>query len=199
MSILVVSKPTFQRAMRVISSITNANPAVVTTTTNHQYITGMIVRLNIPTGFGMQQVSQQQGVITVTGATTFQISIDTTYMDAFVSLISAGTTDGSGALSGTISTNIVPLSVGQSFTIGSETCLVIGSSGAMYCNGGSAGTFAVSSGDFSISGALENTPVAFNQVYYPQGNQYAQCTPVGEVSSTLQAATQNVLGTGFYN
>jgi len=99
MSVLVNTRPIFQRAMRVISTITQANPAVITTTTNHQYISGMIVRLNIPKGFGMQQVNQKQGEITVLSDTTFSIDIDTTLMDPFLSLINAGTTNGSGALS----------------------------------------------------------------------------------------------------
>lgn len=199
MSILVVNQPTFQRAMRVISSITNANPAVIATTTNHQYITGMIMRLNIPKGFGMQQVNQQQGEITKLSDTTFSIDIDTTQMDAFLSLIDAGTTNGSGAVSGTISTNVVPLSVGQSFTIGDELYLIISSSGAMYCTGDGSGTFDVSTGVFSITGAPASTQAYFNQVLYPLSLQYGQVTPIGEVNSTLQAATRNVLGTSFYS
>jgi len=76
--------PTFQRAMRVISAITKANPAAVTTTFAHQYATGDIVRIDVPLGFGMQQINQQTGTITVTGSTTFTITIDTTSYDAFV-------------------------------------------------------------------------------------------------------------------
>lgn len=199
MSILVVNQPTFQRAMRVISTITNANPAVVTTTTDHQYITGMIMRLNMPKGFGMQQANQLKGEIIVTGDATFSIDIDTTSMDPFLSLINAGTTNGSGALSGTINTNVVPLSIGQSFTIGEELFLIISSSGAMYCSSGSSGTFDISTGVFSITGAEASTVAYFNQVLYPLSYQFAQVTPIGENSSTLQAATQNVLGTSFYS
>ena len=199
MSILVSSRPVFQRAMRVISTITNANPAVVVTTTNNQYIDGMIIRLNIPKGFGMQQANQQQGEITVLSDTSFSIDIDTTQMDPFLSLINAGTTDGSGAVSGTINTNVVPLSIGQSFTIGDELYLIISSSGAMYCSGLGSGTFDISTGVFSITGAPASTIAYFNQVLYPLSLQYGQVTPVGEINETLQAATQNVLGTGFYN
>lgn len=199
MSILVVNQPTFQRAMRVISSITRANPAVVTTTTNHQYIDGMIMRINVPKGFGMQQVNQLQGEITRLSDTTFSIDIDTTNMDPFLSLIDAGITNGSGAVSGTINTNVVPLSVGQSFTIGDELYIIISDSGAMFCNGDGSGTFDVSTGVYSITGAPASTQAYFNQVLYPLSLQYGQVTPIGEVNSTLQAATRNVLGTGFYN
>lgn len=83
MSILVVSSPTFQQAMRVISNITNDYPASVTTTTNHQYITGMIVRVNMPLGYGMQEINQLYSSIVVTGDTTFTIDIDTTYFSVY--------------------------------------------------------------------------------------------------------------------
>jgi len=116
MAILAQQFPVFQKAMRIIDSITNAYPAAVTTTFDHQYITGMIVRLNVPTGFGMLQANQLYGPIIVTGDTTFTIDIDTTYFDAF------------------------------------------------------------------------SAPVT-----YPLSYQYAQVTPIGEVSSMLTAATQNVL------
>lgn len=78
-----VVNPIFQPAMRIIAAITNANPAVVTTTFAHQYITGTIVRLDIPVACGMQQANQMTGTIVVTGTTTFAINIDTTKFDAF--------------------------------------------------------------------------------------------------------------------
>lgn len=76
-------KPVFQPAMRVIAAITNAFPAVVTTTINHQYITGTIIRFNITKGHGMTQANQQFGPIVVLSPTTFSIAIDTTYYDPF--------------------------------------------------------------------------------------------------------------------
>ena len=199
MSILVVNQPTFQRAMRVISNITRANPAVVTTTTDHQYIDGMIMRINVPKGFGMQQVNQLQGEITRLSDTTFSIDIDTTNMDPFLSLIDAGIANGSGAVSGTINTNVVPLSVGQSFTIGDELYIIISDSGAMFCNGDGSGTFDVSTGVYSITGAPASTQSYFNQVLYPLSLQYAQVTPIGTTDGNLAAATKNVLGTNFYS
>ena len=199
MAILVDSQPIFQRAMRVISNITNANPAVITTTTDHQYITGMICRLNVPRGFGMQQVNQKYGEITVTGDTTFSIDIDTVGMDKFLSLLSLGNTSGAGAIAGTINTNTVPLSIGMAFFIGDEYYLIIAPTGAMYCDGDGAGTFDVSTGVYSITGAPVSTAAYFTEVVYPLNLQYAQVTPTGEINSTLAAATQNVLGTDFYN
>jgi hypothetical protein len=82
--------PSFQRAMRNILSITQDENALVTTTFdginpgNHQYLTGLIVRLNVPNGFGMVQVNGLSGPITVVNSTQFTLPIDTTNFDAFV-------------------------------------------------------------------------------------------------------------------
>lgn len=84
MAILAQEHPTFQSAMRIIASITKSNPAIVTTTFAHNYLTGEILRLNIPLGFGMQQADQLTGAITVTSPTTFTIDIDTTHFDPYV-------------------------------------------------------------------------------------------------------------------
>lgn len=83
MPILALPTPVFKPAMRIITNITNANPASITTSFAHGYITGLIVRLDVPLGFGMQQVNQKFGTITVTGNTTFTITIDTTQFDPF--------------------------------------------------------------------------------------------------------------------
>lgn len=84
MAILAQPFPVFQPSMRIISEITKAFPASVTTTFPHQYLTNTIVRLDIPTGFGMVQANQLFGTIVVTSPTTFTITIDTTMFDAFV-------------------------------------------------------------------------------------------------------------------
>lgn len=82
--------PIYQPAMRIISAITNASSALVTTTFDHDYITGEIVRIVIPripydeVGFGMSQINNQTGTITVISPTTFTIDINTTTYDAFI-------------------------------------------------------------------------------------------------------------------
>lgn len=114
--ILSIQYPVFKPAMRVISNITNAYPAVVTTSTNHNYITGIIVRLLIPNGYGMTQVNKLHADIVVLSDTTFSINLDTTLLSAFT------------------------------------------------------------------------TPITS-----PEDTQYAQCVPIGEVNSILQASTKNVL------
>jgi len=75
--------PTFQPANRSIVSITNANPGEVTTSIEHDYLSGEIVRLKVPEGFGMTQANNLTGTITVTGDTTFEININTSSFDVF--------------------------------------------------------------------------------------------------------------------
>lgn len=198
-----VAQPMFQRAMRTILSISNANPCEIVTTLEHQYINGLVVRLNIPQGWGMQQANRLEGQVTVTSSVSFTLDIDTTLMDKFLALIDLGDTDGSGNISGTLSTEYfplnAPLAIGQCFFIGSDLYVIIVPDGALYCNGQGSGTFNVSTGVFSITGAPANTVSYFSSVLYPLSLQAAQTTPVGTYDGDLTAATQNVLGTDFYN
>lgn len=83
MACYAVVQPIFQPAMRLITAITNANPAAVTTSFDHDYISGTIVRLYVPIADGMYQIDKKIGTITVTGLTTFTIDIDTTTFDVF--------------------------------------------------------------------------------------------------------------------
>lgn len=91
-NVLAFPNPTFQPAMRIVTAITQANPASVTTSFAHQYVNGMIVRIDIPPGLGMQQMNQQFGPITVTGSTTFTIPIDSSLFDP-LSTITIGSMD----------------------------------------------------------------------------------------------------------
>lgn len=85
-----VANPLFQRAMRNILSITQDNPALITTTYDginpaaHQYMDGLIVRLRIPKGFGMEGIDEFQGIVTVINDTQFTLPLDTTTLNAFV-------------------------------------------------------------------------------------------------------------------
>lgn len=78
-----VADPRYQPAMRIITDITRANPAVVTTSFDHDYLSGLIVRLYVPPGYAMRQADKMVGTITVTGTTTFSIDIDTSAFDTF--------------------------------------------------------------------------------------------------------------------
>lgn len=75
--------PIFQPAMRLIAAITQSYPAEVTTTFAHQYLDGLIVRLDIPPADGMQQINGKIFPIIVTSPTTFTIPEDTRLFDAF--------------------------------------------------------------------------------------------------------------------
>lgn len=80
---IAVMNPTFQPSMRIITAITNSNPAIVTTSFPHNYKTGTIVRLDIPPADGMQQADQFFGPIIVLSSTTFSVPLDTTMFDVF--------------------------------------------------------------------------------------------------------------------
>lgn len=80
---IAIRHPFYQPAMRQIAAITNANPAVVTTTFNHNYITGTIIRLDITPNHGMAQANQLFAPIVRLTPTTFAMAIDTTLMDPF--------------------------------------------------------------------------------------------------------------------
>ena len=77
-------RPNWKPATRLIASITQSNPAFVTTTFAHGYVSGIIVRLFIPKTCGMIEADQITGTITVTGGATFTVDIDTRNFNAFV-------------------------------------------------------------------------------------------------------------------
>lgn len=80
---IALQNPVFKRAMRLIASITNALPMLITTTFAHGYVSGTIVRLDIPQADGMQQANQQFGPINVTSPTTFTMPIDSSNFEPF--------------------------------------------------------------------------------------------------------------------
>jgi hypothetical protein len=75
----------FTPQAQVISNITNANPAVVTTTQPHGYLSLLLVRFFLPppTYFGMPSLNSQVFQITVLSPTTFSVPVDTTNLDPF--------------------------------------------------------------------------------------------------------------------
>ena len=72
----------FEPERKVVTAITNANPAVVTAAA-HAYTTADIVRVNVPINYGMR-LPANEVEITVLSANTFSIDMDTTLLDAFV-------------------------------------------------------------------------------------------------------------------
>lgn len=83
MSIQATAFPVFKPAMRIVSDITQDFPALVTTTFNHLYIDGIVLRLIVPPGYGMVEANGLFGVILVQSPTTFTIDIETTYFNPF--------------------------------------------------------------------------------------------------------------------
>jgi len=82
--IYALQYPITQPAMRIIVAITNAEPAVVTTSFPHQYLNGLIVRLNVPSYYGMSQINQMSGAITIIDELNFSLPIDSTFFNPFV-------------------------------------------------------------------------------------------------------------------
>lgn len=72
---------------RIISSISNSNPAIIVTTDPHGYDTGFNLRIFFPytttNVFGMEQIADMTGTITVLSSTSFSIDIDTTAFPLF--------------------------------------------------------------------------------------------------------------------
>lgn len=79
----IVSNPTFGPVTNVVTAITNAAIAAVTTLNSHGYVDGTIVRFDIPAACGMPQIDQLASPIVVTGLTTFTTLIDSSKFDSF--------------------------------------------------------------------------------------------------------------------
>ena len=85
----VVVNPTYQPAMRIVTAVTQSNPAVVTTSCPHQYENGIIVRFDIPLQNGMPQLAGTSFpwntyVVTVVNATQFSVNVDSTNFQPYV-------------------------------------------------------------------------------------------------------------------
>lgn len=66
-----------------VSAITNADPAVVTTTQDHGYETGLCVRFYFPLDVGMNLLNGEIVKVTKIDDTSFSIGVDTTNFDSF--------------------------------------------------------------------------------------------------------------------
>ncbi len=66
--------PIAPQAVR-ITAITQAEPPVVTTATDHGFYTGFAVRMKLPLTAGMQQLDNRVFVITVLSDTTFSLQL----------------------------------------------------------------------------------------------------------------------------
>lgn len=69
--------------VQTISSITNAYPMVVTTSSNHGYVAGILVRFLIPTQFGMTQLNDITAQVISVTDDTLTINLDSTNFSVF--------------------------------------------------------------------------------------------------------------------
>ncbi len=60
-----MATPIWQAVRNSVTAITNANPGVVTTGSNHGYFSGLIIRFEFFDDFGMQQLLGNTYTITV--------------------------------------------------------------------------------------------------------------------------------------
>ena len=72
----------FVPQLQLIQAVTTAEQAVVTTVDDHGYTTGMVIRIFVPTTYGMS--IYQQTPIVVLSDTTFLTAINTLALDPFV-------------------------------------------------------------------------------------------------------------------
>ncbi len=78
----------------LINAITNANQAVATCTTDHDFTVGQVVSFRVTRNFGMFQINNVNGTVLSTTSDTITVDIDSSSWDPFdFSLIdTAGTT-----------------------------------------------------------------------------------------------------------
>lgn len=66
----------------IVTDITQAKPAVVTTESAHKLVTGQVVRMVIPKSYGMQQLTNMVFSMTVLSPTTYSLQYtQTPYTD----------------------------------------------------------------------------------------------------------------------
>ncbi len=104
----------YQPSRYAISAITLGLTTIVTTSTDHNYVIGQLVRLLIPQGYGTIQLSNQVAyVISIPAANQVTLNISSAGMDAFVNgnrptvaqILAVGDVN-SGVLSNTGSSNV---------------------------------------------------------------------------------------------
>ena len=79
-------EPQFYQPSRfVIAAITMGQTTTITTTTDHNYVVGQLVRLIIPILFGSYQLNEVQGyVLSIPSTTSVVVDIKSTQVNAFI-------------------------------------------------------------------------------------------------------------------
>lgn len=73
----VIVGPAFAPRNRTVTNVTAANPAVITTSTNHGYLPGEQVRLLVPAGWGMVEANNKLVRVVSVTANTITTDLDT--------------------------------------------------------------------------------------------------------------------------
>lgn len=83
----------YQPSVFDISALSLGESTTVTTTANHNYVIGQIVRLLIPMIYGSFQLNEQEGTVTsIPASNQVVININSTKANPFVPNTSSGTT-----------------------------------------------------------------------------------------------------------
>lgn len=79
-------QPQFYQPHRfVISAITRGITTLVTTSEDHDYVIGQLIRFILPSLYGTYQLNEQRGyVISIPSDTQVVVELDSRFMDAFV-------------------------------------------------------------------------------------------------------------------
>jgi hypothetical protein len=73
-----------------IDDIAKGRTTVVTTTVDHNYVIGQLVRITIPAAYGMYQINENQGiVVTIPSTKEVEIQIDSTSYDSYIAATNA--------------------------------------------------------------------------------------------------------------
>jgi hypothetical protein len=74
----------YQPGFFTITAVSLGQTTTITTSVNHNYVVGQLVRLDIPPGFGVRQLNQQTGyVINIPAANQVVLNIVSTNADPF--------------------------------------------------------------------------------------------------------------------
>ena len=87
------SKADFDPKRREISAVTNATEAQVTTTEDHGYSVGQLVRLHVPKDYGMVLNGVVGTILTIPGTTDFTVDVDTTSAPSALGILGVNTSD----------------------------------------------------------------------------------------------------------
>ncbi len=76
-------KNSFIPSANIIITISNTNPAIVTTLSSHGYDDGLYVRLIVPKNCGMQQINDLTRQISILTPNTFSFPVNALNFDSF--------------------------------------------------------------------------------------------------------------------